>query len=135
MSEQTSEAPDTLGDLKVSKVVDHPLKSVWGALLTDDGSAALLGPGGRLTEKGANWQAEDGTHGVTRSYHPMEQIRFTFHRNDEGPGSLVEVDLRPQGDAQTVIDITHSKLPADADREWLNQHWNDALERIAADAL
>lgn len=134
MSEQTSEATDTL-NLQVSKVVDHPVKSVWDALLTDDGSAALLGPGGHLSGKGSNWQAEDGTHGVTRSYHPMEQIRFTFHRNDEGPGSLVEVDLVPQGEKQTSIEITHSKLPAEADREWLTQHWEKALERIDADAL
>lgn len=136
MSEQTnSEATAENDELRVSKVVDHPLKSVWQALLTDDGNEALLGPGARLTEKGQNWQAEDGTHGVTRSFHPMEEIRFTFHRSVDRPGSIVDVRLKAVDDASTEIEIVHSKLPEDFDPEWLQKHWSDALERIASDAL
>lgn len=132
MSEQTnSEATaEHQSELRVSKVIARPLKSVWQALLTDDGNEALLGPGARLTEKGQNWEAQDGTHGVTRSFHPLEQIRFTFHRNEDRPGSLVDLRLAAEGDEATQLEIVHGQLPDDADREYLDQHWNGALERI-----
>ena len=73
MSDQTlSETPGATQDtaVVVSRLVSHPIKDVWKVLLTDEGTEALLGAGGKLGDKGQNWQADDGTHGVTRSFHP-----------------------------------------------------------------
>lgn len=138
MSDQNlSEAPDSSQDtaVMVSRVVSHPVKDVWKVLLTDEGTQALLGSGGKLGDKGQNWQADDGSHGVTRSFHAMEQIRFSWHKSEDAPPSLVDLRLSPEGEDQTKLEIVHAKLPADADRGWLEQHWTQALERISTDAL
>ncbi|WP_420175893.1 SRPBCC family protein [Luteococcus sp. OSA5] len=133
MSDQIAgEAPSASQDtaVTVSRQVSRSLNDVWRALLTPEGTAALLGPGGMLGNKGENWQADDGTHGVTRTYHAGEQIRFSWHRDDDASATLVDVQVAAEGDDSTRITITHDKLPADFDREWATEHWTKALERI-----
>ncbi|MEL4359392.1 MULTISPECIES: SRPBCC family protein [unclassified Luteococcus] len=138
MSEQIAgEAPGSSQDtaVRVSRQVSTPIKDVWKVLLTDEGTEALLGPGGKLGDKGHTWQADDGTHGVTRSFHPLEQIRFSWHRDQDAPATIVDLELRAVDDQSTELEIVHDKLPDDADREWLTEHWTKALDRIADDAL
>lgn len=121
--------------VSVTRVVDHPVSSVWSALMAPHGAEALLGEGGELGTKGSSWHATDGTFGVTRSFHPQEQIRFSWHAGDGAPATLVDVHLTPAGEAQTQLEIRHDHLDADADRDWLEQHWVAALDRIDAEAL
>ena len=118
----------------VSRVVSHPPKSVWTALLSSAGMAALLGEGGQLGDKGDSWRAADGTYGVTRSFHAMEQIRFSWHKNEDSPRTLVDVHLTAQGD-DTLIEIRHEHVGTDLDPAQLKAHWAAALDRIATDAL
>ena len=118
----------------VSRVVSHPLKSVWTTLLTPAGMEALLGEGGQLGDKGDSWRAADGTYGVTRSFHAMEQIRFSWHKNEDSPRTLVDVHLTAQGD-DTLIEIRHEHVGTDLDPAELEAHWTAALERIDNDAL
>lgn len=127
--------PKQAAPVVVTRQVPHPVADVWKVLLTDEGTEALLGPGGRLGDKGHTWQADDGTHGVTRSFHPMEQVRFSWHRDADAPATLVDVELAPAGDDATKITVVHDHLGADADREWLTEHWTKALDRISGDAL
>lgn len=133
----SSEAVGKSGDtaVTVSRQVSHPLKSVWNVLMTNEGAEALLGPGAHLGSKGQSWAANDGTRGVTRSFHPMEQIRFSWHASDDAPATLVDLHLQASGDDATDLQIVHDHLPADADLEQLAQHWQDALQRIDHDAL
>src|SRR5665647_3335964 len=84
-----SETKDTT--LVVSRAVSHPIKSVWTTLLSPAGMEALLGQGGQLGDKGDSWRAADGTYGVTRSFHPLEQIRFSWHKDEDSPRTLVLV--------------------------------------------
>ena len=137
MSEQSEVAEEgkLTAPVVVTRQVPHVIKDVWKVLLTDAGTEALLGAGGRLGTKGQGWQAEDGTHGVTRSFHAMEQIRFSWHKDAEAEPTLVELDIQPAGDEATDLVLTHSRLPGDADREALTAHWTKALDRIAEDAL
>lgn len=138
MSDQIpSEAPEATMDtaVRVSRQVSHPIDDVWKVLLTDEGTEALLGPGGKLGTKGQGWQADDGTHGVTRSFHAKEQIRFSWHRDQDAPATIVDLELAPVDDNMTKLEIVHDKLPVDADREWLSDRWTKALDRIADDAL
>lgn len=72
-------------DLDVSLTVAKPLADVWSALMTPDGNSALLGDGGRLGSKGDDWRSTTGAYGVTRSFHPMEQIRFSWHADADAP--------------------------------------------------
>lgn len=120
--------------VSVSRVLDHPVASVWAALMAPHGAEALLGEGGELGTKGSSWHAADGTYGVTRSFHPQEQIRFSWHADASAPATLVDVHLYPRGE-QTELEIRHDHLAADADRGWLTDHWNSALDRIDNEAL
>ncbi|HSN43141.1 MAG TPA: SRPBCC domain-containing protein [Propionibacteriaceae bacterium] len=138
MSEQTtSEATGETQDaaVVVSRLVSHPLKSVWKVVMTDDGNEALLGPGARLGDKGHTWHAADGTTGVTRSFHPLEQIRFSWHKDDASPSTIVDLHFSAVSDHETQLELVHDHLSGDIDREWLAAHWSDALERIDHDAL
>ena len=101
-------AEGTLTDtdvVSVSRVLAHPVSSVWGALMAPHGAEALLGEGGELGGKGSSWHAADGTFGVTRSFHPQEQIRFSWHAGTDAPATLVDVHLRPAGDGNTELEI------------------------------
>ncbi len=130
MTEQIeSQQPDTT--VVVSRVVSHPVKNVWQVLMTTEGMEALLGPGGRLGDKGDRWQADDGTYGVTRSFHPLEQIRFSWHADDEAPRTLVDLHLIAQGDAETLLEIRHEHI-GDLDPAVLEKHWEDSLTRIVS---
>lgn len=119
----------------VSREVSQPLETVWGALLTPTGMQALLGAGGQLGDKGDTWTAEDGTFGVTRSFHPMEQIRFSWHADEESPRTLVDLHLRPESDGSTLVEIRHDHLGANLDAGDLEKHWSQALDRIQETAF
>ena len=115
----------------VSLVVERPLDEVWDALMKPHGAEALLGEGGQLGQKGEHWAAIDGTYGVTRSFHPKEQIRFSWHAEEDAPRTVV--DLQLSGDAaSTRLVLAHEHLPEDADVDALAARWQAALEAIAA---
>lgn len=136
MAGETTATEDTTTDsVTVTRTVAHPIKSVWEALMAPEGAKALLGDGGQLGNKGDAWHAQDGTYGVTRSFHPLEQIRFSWHAEENAPATLVDLHMRALDDSSTELEIVHDHLPADADREWLSQRWTDALTRIDENAL
>lgn len=128
MATETS-GETTTDSVTVRRTVTHSLDSIWGALMQPQGASALLGEGGELGNKGDAWQAADGTYGVTRSFHPLEQIRFSWHADSDSPATLVDLHMRAAGDG-TELELVHDHLPADADRDWLAQHWDKALARI-----
>lgn len=119
--------------VKVSRSVSTPVKEIWKLLATREGAEALLGTGGELGDKGDSWHAADGTFGVVRSYHPLEQIRFSWHAAEEAPKTIVEVDLIPNG-VGTRLDITHQHIPHYFDVAALTHKWETALERLEAAA-
>lgn len=125
---------ETTDTVTVSRTVEHSVKSVWDVLMAPDGASALLGEGGELGNKGDSWRAADGTYGVTRSFHPLEQIRFSWHADEDAPATLVDLHMRSVDGDKTELEIVHDGLPADADREGLSQRWADALTRIANQA-
>ncbi|MGL5248993.1 MAG: SRPBCC family protein [Brooklawnia sp.] len=135
--EQTSEATGEteVAAVVVSRTLPHSVKTVWDVLMTSDGSEALLGPGGLLGSKGTSWQSHDGRQGVIRSFHPLEQIRFSWRLRDSAQPSLVDVRLIPAGDDATEVQIAHSKLAPGADRAWVKDRWEAALDRIESDCL
>lgn len=127
--ETTEEISET--KVVVSRVTRTPLKDVWNFIMKPEGVAALLGEGGVLGNKGEDWRAVDGTYGITRSFHPLEQIRFSWHAFDGAPATLVDFQLHADGEG-TRLDLTHDHLPADADAAALESKWGDALDRIVA---
>lgn len=115
----------------VQRSVSKPVKEVWRLLATPAGSEALLGEGGVLGDKGDSWQASDGSFGVVRSYHPLEQIRFSWHADSDAPKSLVDLHLTKECDDSTVLEIRHENIPDGLDVAAITEHWESALARIA----
>lgn len=113
----------------VSRVTRTPLKEVWDFIMKPEGVATLLGQGGVLGNKGEDWRAEDGTYGITRSFHPLEQIRFSWHAHEGAPATLVDLQLHTVDDG-TEVRLSHDHLPADADVAALESKWGDVLDRI-----
>ena len=128
-------AGDTLANavdttVTVSRSVSQSPKNVWKFLVTREGAEALLGPGGELGDKGDSWRAEDGTFGVIRSYHPLEQIRFSWHAAEEAPKTIVDVRLVAADQDQTTVEIRHELIPRYFDAGAIEKRWEAALEKL-----
>lgn len=119
--------------VEVDTVLAHPVDHVWRVLTTNDGAQAFLGSGARLGGKGEAWRAEDGSHGVWRSYHPMEQVRVSWHADADAPRSLVDLHLSPEGDG-TRVSLRHELTGAQGDRRpdgaAMRRRWSAALDRL-----
>ncbi len=128
----TAEDTDEVGKsdaVEVDRVMAHPVDHVWKVLTTNDGVAALLGSGARLGGKGEPWHAEDGSHGVWRSYHPLEQVRVSWHADADAPRSLVDLHLRSEGAGTRVM---LRQEPAGPDSAATRVRWAAALTRLNA---
>lgn len=126
-TEATSPAGDDV--VEVVRHVTRPVGEVWARLTTKEGIEAFLGEGASLGAKGDPWHATDGTRGVTRSYHPEEQIRVSWHADDDAPATLVDLQMKTEGDG-TLLTLRHEHLDASADRAALQQRWEAALQRL-----
>lgn len=115
--------------IEVSRLVPHPIDRVWQVLSTSAGAEALLGSGAQLGTKGEPWRSADGSHGVVRSYHPMQQVRVTWHADEHSAATLVDLQLTPEGDG-TRLGLRHEQIPDVALSQSLQQRWEDALSRI-----
>lgn len=135
VSSPTQSAPEDAatdpspGTVHVTRTVPCSAEHVWECLITREGTEALLGPGAFLGSKGETWRSEDGTHGVVRSYHPLEQLRVSWHGSEDDPASLVDLHLVPDGDA-TRLDLVHERLHDGDDPDGLRRRWDDALGRL-----
>ena len=115
--------------IEVSRVVPFPIDKVWQLLTTTAGAEALLGKGARLGTKGEPWRSVDGSHGVVRSYHPMEQVRLSWHANEHASATLVDLRLTAEG-GDTRLDLRHEHIDDAALGQSLPQRWDEALSRI-----
>ena len=128
---ETTEVVSETRSVAVSTVAPAQLEAIWRTLMTPAGAQALLGPGGQLGNKGESWKADDGTYGITRSFHPKEQIRFSWHADDDAPAPLVDIRMRSV-DGGTELTIVHDHLPASADLEALRSRWETTLDNLIA---
>ena len=128
-SEVPTEGAQGAPVIEVSRVVPFPLDKVWQLLTTSAGAEALLGKGAKLGAKGEPWHSVDGSHGVVRSYHPMEQVRLTWHADEHAAATLVDLRLTPE-DGGTRLNLRHERLDNTALSQRLPQHWDEALDRI-----
>ena len=118
--------------VEISRTFAAPPDQVWQLMTSAPGAAALLGEGAVLGGKGETWRTADGPHGAVRSYHPLEQLRVSWHADDDAPASLVEMDLRPDGEGTELV-VRHERLADDASVD-LRRRWSAAVDRLAAHA-
>jgi uncharacterized protein YndB with AHSA1/START domain len=107
-----------------------PVGAVWEALVSPQGTGTWLGEGAVLGDKGQSYHCADGTAGVVRSFHPLEQLRLSWHRNAETEPSLIEIDLAVDG-AGTSVRLWHDGLP-ESERPAMQAHWQARFEALAA---
>jgi uncharacterized protein YndB with AHSA1/START domain len=119
--------------VQVSRTVAAAVTHVWEVLVSPAGSQALLGEGAVLGAKGEPFHCADGASGFVRSYHPLEQLRVSWHETPDSPPSVVELDLRPDG-TRTVLELRHDRLLDDDQKSRLEHRWAEALGRLAASA-
>ncbi len=126
--EALTETTDTT--VTVSRVVSCNAKSFWKALVSREGTDSLMGEDAILGSKGESWRASDGTFGVIRTYHPNEQVRFTWYADDNAPSTLVDLRLIPTSDG-TRLELRHENLPAGEDTDALAVRWNGVLDLLS----
>jgi uncharacterized protein YndB with AHSA1/START domain len=119
--------------IEVSRVVPFPIDRVWQLLTTSEGAEALLGKGAKLGTKGEPWHSMDGSHGVVRSYHPMEQVRLTWHSDENAAATLVDLRLTSES-GDTRLDLRHERVDDATLSQSLPRRWDDALSRIGGSA-
>ncbi len=132
VSNEATEADATSLAADAIEVVQHvprPLDEVWVRLTQREGIEALLGEGAMLGGKGDSWHATDGTYGVTRSYHPLQQVRVSWHADEHAPPTMVDLQMTAEGEG-TMLKLRHEHLTQDMDRESLVARWDAAMHRM-----
>ena len=133
-SQTTSEMPPELGwnarTVFLRLTVDRPVGAVWRTLVSAEGTALWLGEGAVLGDKGQSYHCADGSAGVVRSFHPLEQLRLTWSADPEAEPSLIEVDVTPEGSG-TRLRLWHDGLPTET-LPAMREHWQQRLTALAA---
>jgi uncharacterized protein YndB with AHSA1/START domain len=119
----------TAGHVDVARTVGQPVGAVWQTLISPQGAAIWLGEGAVLGGKGESYHCADGSTGVVRSYHPLEQLRVSWHADDHAPASIVEVDLIPDGDA-TTLRLHHDGIHDSGQAAALEARWASRLDDL-----
>jgi uncharacterized protein YndB with AHSA1/START domain len=130
-ADQFAAGHDLHGSVDISRTVDQPVGAVWQALISPQGTGIWLGDGAVLGGKGESYHCSDGSTGVVRSYHPLEQLRVSWHADENAPATLIEVDLMPDGDATTVR-VHHQGIADAGHRNNLESRWAARLDDLVA---
>jgi uncharacterized protein YndB with AHSA1/START domain len=116
-------------NVHVHQILPAPVGVVWEALVSPEGTATWLGAGAVLGDKGQSYHCADGTAGVVRSFHPLEQLRLSWHQGVDVEPSLIEIDLAVEGTG-TSLRLWHDGLP-EAERSAMLAHWRERLQALA----
>ena len=115
--------------IELSRTVSQHGGAVWQALTSPAGTAVWLGHGAVLGGKGESYHCDDGSMGVVRSFHPLEQLRLSWHEQPASDSTLIEVDLTPLADG-TLLRIWHENVPVDQ-ADHLREKWERRLDAWA----
>lgn len=127
MSETQVEQTEDAATVAVSRTIAAPPVHVWEVLVSPHGSEAILGHGANFGTKGQSWHNDEGALGVVRSFHPVEQVRVSWHETPDAPRSIVQIDLVPEG-SSTRVELSHDRVSGDTASD--EQRWTAALERF-----
>jgi uncharacterized protein YndB with AHSA1/START domain len=130
-ADQLTAGDDLRGSVDLARTVRQPVGTVWQALISPQGTGIWLGEGAVLGGKGESYHCTDGSTGVVRSYHPLEQLRVSWHADDYAPASLIEVDLTSDGDA-TTVQLHHDGITDAGQRAALESRWNSRLDELVS---
>jgi uncharacterized protein YndB with AHSA1/START domain len=114
----------------VSLTLNSPVSAVWQALVSAEGTAIWLGEGAVLGDKGQSYHCGDGSAGVVRSFHPLEQLRLSWHADAETEPTLIELDVTVQ-EGGTRLRLWHEGLAAER-RPAMRARWQERLQALAS---
>jgi uncharacterized protein YndB with AHSA1/START domain len=114
----------------VRLMANASVSAVWQVLVSPEGTAAWLGEGAVLGEKGQSFHCADGSAGVVRSFHPLEQLRLSWLQDAETEPTLVELDLTPVSFG-TRLRLWHEGVP-ESERRAVRIQWQNRLTLMAA---
>jgi uncharacterized protein YndB with AHSA1/START domain len=114
--------------IELSRTVAQHGGAVWQALTSRAGTAVWLGEGAVLGGKGESYHCDDGSMGVVRSFHPLEQLRLSWHEQPSSDSTLIEIDLVPLADG-TKVRMWHEHVPA-SKADQLRQEWERKLDAL-----
>lgn len=126
---EVEDQPKPMDAIEVVQHVPRPIGDVWARLCQREGIEAWLGKGAMLGGKGDPWHAADGTRGVTRSYHPEQQVRVSWHESEDAPPTVVDLQMTPEGEG-TLLTLRHEHLTDELDRDALVARWDEAMHRL-----
>ncbi|MFN8076917.1 MAG: SRPBCC domain-containing protein [Kineosporiaceae bacterium] len=119
--------------LRVSRTVPAPPARAWEVLVAPAGAQSLFGPGASIGAKGQAYLADDGSRGVTRSIHPLEQLRVSWHRSPDAPAVMVEVELEPAGSGTTLeLAVTGADAADGADAGDVAERFRAGLDELCS---
>jgi uncharacterized protein YndB with AHSA1/START domain len=129
-SPQSRTGPDAASNRNahVRVQVSAPVSQVWQALISSEGTATWLGEDAVLGGKGESYHCADGSVGVVRSFHPLEQLRLSWHSGPDAPASLIELDVTPEAKG-TLVQLWHEGLPPEAQPE-AEERWSTRLHAV-----
>lgn len=106
--------------------------ALWNVLTTPHGLTCWLGEASEFAlTVGAKYTLADGTHGVIRLLNPPAQIRMTWQPVDWAAHSTLQIRLIAGGDEQTSLRIHQERLPNEAARLRMRQHWQSVLNTLS----
>ncbi|WP_348652209.1 ABATE domain-containing protein [Streptomyces sp. 71268] len=123
-------------EVGVSKTLPHPPSVVWDFISGDEGIAIWLGPGAELhQEKGAPYEAADGTSGEVRGYRPGDRIRLTHRAPGSTRDTTIQVAVsRARAEGKAVLRFHQERLSDATERAHRREHWKEVMAHVA-DAL
>ncbi len=106
--------------------------ALWNMLTTPHGLTLWLGEASEFALMvGAKYTVADGTQGVIRLLNPPVQIRMTWQPVDYAAHSTLQIRLIASGDEQTSLRIHQERLPNEAARLRMRQHWQSVLNALS----
>lgn len=79
---------------------------------------------------GGRYSNRDGDEGVFLALAPPRRVRFSWENRNHAPGTVVEINLTPQGGGKVAVRLTHSKLRSKQDREGMKEGWSWAMDSL-----
>ena len=96
------------------------------------GAEALLGEGATLGGKGEPYHCSDGTGGVLRSYHPLEQLRVSWHPAPDARRPSWRWTCAPTATPRRASSSARTTSTSGVDVDDLGRRWDAGLERVAS---
>jgi uncharacterized protein YndB with AHSA1/START domain len=125
----TGKTKDQGWEIGVRRTFAITPEKAWELLTTQPGLGYWLGKGVASFKKGDSFETDEKTSGEIRSYSEGSLIRLRWQPKGSPTKSTLQVRVLPAKKGAT-ISIHHEKLDNADEREAMQTHWSDVLDKI-----